>query len=127
MFILVSFFLLTLIRVKVINRRLLDKDQSYIIVSNHISSIDFMLNAYAFPKAYKYLAKYELSKVPLFGFIVKRLCVLVDRKNAESRRKSITYLRKTINEGFSVFLYPEGTRNQSDKPLRDFTAATLVL
>ena len=114
------YFLLIFIRVKVRNRRVLNPNQSYIIVSNHVSPVDFMLNAMAFPRAYKYLAKKELTKIPIFGIIVKRLCVLVDRADAASRRKSIQYLQKTLKEGYSVFLYPEGTRNQSDEPLQSF-------
>ena len=114
------FFLLTLIFVNVRGEKKLDRDQGYIIVSNHVSPIDFMANALAFPRAYKYLAKIELSKVPVFGFIVKRLCVLVDRRNPESRRSSITYLQKTLAEGYSIFLYPEGTRNKSEELLQSF-------
>jgi len=114
------YFGLTLVWVKIKNRRILDKNRSYIIVSNHVSPIDFMANAMAFPRAYKYLAKKELARVPLFGFIVKRLCVLVDRRSPESRRSSIRYLERTLKEGYSIFLYPEGTRNQTDELLQPF-------
>jgi 1-acyl-sn-glycerol-3-phosphate acyltransferase len=79
-----------------------------------------MINAFAFPGVYKFLAKKELTKVPLFGLIVKRLCVLVDRTDPNSRKKSIRYLKKTLDEGYSVFIYPEGTRNRSKEPLGNF-------
>ncbi|RMG82884.1 MAG: 1-acyl-sn-glycerol-3-phosphate acyltransferase [Bacteroidetes bacterium] len=114
------FFGLTLIRIKVEGRKKLSRRENYIIVSNHRSTIDFMINAYAFPGVYKFLAKKELARVPLFGMIVKRLCVLVDRSSAASRRKSIQYLKRTLDEGFSVFIYPEGTRNTSGEPLGTF-------
>ena len=86
-----------------------------------------MLNAMAFPRAYKYLAKKELAQVPIFGFIVRQLCVLVDRGNAESRRKSIQYLQKTLKEGYSIFLYPEGTRNQTEDLLQLFQKGAFKL
>lgn len=114
------FFTLTLIRIRVIGVENLDPKQTYIIVSNHLSALDFMVNARAFPGIYKYLAKRELVKVPLFGYIVRKMCVLVDRKDARSRAQSILYLKKTLAEGYSVFLYPEGTRNRSGKPLLPF-------
>ncbi len=114
------FFFLTLIRIKVQGKEKLNPKETYIIVSNHRSSIDFMINAFAFPGVYKFLAKKELVKVPLFGFIVKRLCVLVDRKDPSSRTKSIQYLKRTMDEGYSVFLYPEGTRNRTGKLLGNF-------
>lgn len=114
------FFALTLIRIKVYGLENLDPKQTYIIVSNHVSALDFMVNARAFPGIYKYLAKRELVKVPLFGYIVRKMCVLVDRKDARSRAQSIQYLKETLAEGYSVFLYPEGTRNRTDKPLLPF-------
>lgn len=114
------FFTLTLIRLKVSGKEKLDTKQTYIIVSNHVSALDFMVNARAYPGIYKYLAKRELVKVPLFGFIVRKMCVLVDRKDARSRARSIEYLKATLAEGYSVFLYPEGTRNRSGKPLQPF-------
>lgn len=121
------YFLLTFTWVNIKGRRLLNRNQSYIIVSNHVSHIDFMLNAMAFPKAYKYLAKKELAQVPIFGFVVRQLCVLVDRGNAESRRKSIQFLQKTLQEGYSIFLYPEGTRNQTDDLLQPFQKGAFKL
>ncbi|MEY3052635.1 MAG: phospholipid/glycerol acyltransferase [Bacteroidota bacterium] len=114
------FFGLTLIRFDIRGLERLDPAQSYIIVSNHRSPIDFMVNARAFPGVYKYLAKRELTRIPVFGFIVRKLCVLVDRTSPASRQASIKYLHDTLAEGYSVFLYPEGTRNRSAEPLLPF-------
>jgi 1-acyl-sn-glycerol-3-phosphate acyltransferase len=114
------FFALTLIFIKVEGLENLDSRRCYILVSNHVSALDFMVNAVAYPGVYKYLAKRELVKVPLFGFIVRKMCVLVDRSSAASRKASIQYLKQTLLEGYSVFLYPEGTRNRSANPLLPF-------
>lgn len=114
------YFTLTLVRLEIVGREHLNPKQTYILVSNHKSAIDFMVNARAYPGVYKYLAKKELAKVPLFGFIVRRLCVLVDRSSRASRLASMEYLRQTLDEGYSVFLYPEGTRNGTDQPLLPF-------
>ncbi|GIV30970.1 MAG: hypothetical protein KatS3mg029_0321 [Saprospiraceae bacterium] len=114
------FFTLTLIRIQVEGLEHLDPQQRYIIVSNHLTPIDFMVNARAFPGIYKFLAKRELVKVPLFGYIVRKMCVLVDRRDARSRAQSIQFLKQTLEEGYSVFVYPEGTRNRSSEPLLPF-------
>ena len=114
------FFTLTLVRFEIVGLENLDRKQTYIIVSNHLTTLDFMINARAFPGVYKYLAKKELTKVPVFGFIVKKLCVLVDRRDRASRTKSMDYMRKTLADGYSVFLYPEGTRNSGGDPLLPF-------
>ncbi len=114
------YFALLLIRVKVEGRELLDKDQSYLIVSNHRSSLDFIINSYAFPGIYRFLAKKELSKLPIIGYVIKHTCVLVDRSSLMSKAKSIIRLKEFLKEGYSVFIYPEGTRNLTDEPLSAF-------
>jgi 1-acyl-sn-glycerol-3-phosphate acyltransferase len=108
------------VRVRVAGKNKLHKNQTYIIVSNHISLLDFIINAHSYPGIYKYLAKKELGRVPLFGFIVRKHCVLVDRTSASSRAASLKFLGKTLDDGYSVFLYPEGTRNRSSEPLLPF-------
>jgi 1-acyl-sn-glycerol-3-phosphate acyltransferase len=115
------FFALALVRIQVEGTENLDPKQTYILVSNHLSGIDFMVNARAYPGVYKFLAKKELVKMPIFGFIVRKLCVLVDRSSPASRSASMKFLKKTLEEeGYSVFLYPEGTRNRTQAPLGTF-------
>lgn len=111
---------LTLVKVKVEGKEKLDLDSSYIIISNHQTAVDFIANAVAFPGIYRFLAKQELVKVPVFGFIIKQFCVLVDRSSVASRAKSIVYLKNVLAQGVSVFIYPEGTRNNGDELLGDF-------
>ena len=114
------YFGLTLVRFEIVNKRYVGSSNTYIIVSNHRSALDFMINARAYPGVYKFLAKKELVKVPVFGFIVRKLCVLVDRSSRASRSASMRFLRKTLEEGYSVFIYPEGTRNTTPDPLIPF-------
>lgn len=121
------FFPLVGIWIKVHNKQLIQNGQTYIIISNHRSAIDFVANPVAFPGIYKFLAKKELVKVPLMGFIVKRLCILVERHNPASAAKSLQWLRNTLLEGYSIFVYPEGTRNRSDKPLGTFFSGAFRL
>lgn len=121
------FFTLTLIRFEIEGLEHLDPKQTYVIVSNHLTTLDFMINARAYPGVYKFLAKKELVKIPIFGFIVKKLCVLVDRKDHASRTKSMDYMRRTLAEGYSLFLYPEGTRNRTNKPIQSFHKGAFMM
>lgn len=121
------FFTLVGIRLKVHGRELLRKGEQYIIISNHRSAIDFVANPVAFPGLWLFLAKKELTRVPLLGFLVKRLCVLVDRKDPASAARSLEWLKKAFSEGFSVFIYPEGTRNRGDQPLGPFFSGAFRL
>ncbi|HHM20932.1 MAG TPA: 1-acyl-sn-glycerol-3-phosphate acyltransferase [Bacteroidetes bacterium] len=121
------FFTLTLVRLEITGLENFDPRQTYIIVSNHRTALDFMINARAWPGVYKYLAKKELVKVPVFGLIVKKLCVLVDRRDKASRSKSMQQMRLALSEGYSIFLYPEGTRNRTDQPLLPFHKGAFIM
>jgi 1-acyl-sn-glycerol-3-phosphate acyltransferase len=65
------------------------------------------------------LGKYELLKVPIFGFIYKFCVITVNRSNAEDRARSLADLRKILSHGISILVFPEGTLNMTDSPLKD--------
>lgn len=115
-----AFLMLVGIRLKVEGRELLDPARSYVIVGNHKSSLDFILNAHAFPGVFRFLAKQELQKIPVFGFIVRKMCLTVDRSSAMSRARSVVALKQQLSEGWSIFIYPEGSRNASNQLLGTF-------
>ncbi len=97
------------------------KGQPYVIVSNHRSTIDIIINGRAFPYAFQFLAKKEVGSLPAFGPLGRQLCVLVDRKSPESRAISFANMRRTIEEyKLPILLYPEGTRNRTTNPLKPF-------
>ncbi len=115
-----TFLTLIGIRVRVTGREKLKRDQSYVIIGNHSSALDFVVNAEAFPGVFRFLAKQELHKIPVFGWVVKKMCLSVDRRSAMSRARSVVELKKQLAEGWSIFIYPEGGRNQTDEPLAPF-------
>jgi 1-acyl-sn-glycerol-3-phosphate acyltransferase len=97
-----------------------DKTKQYIFVSNHISYIDSAVLVKAYRQPVRPLGKVEMSKVPLFGFIYKKAIVTVDRSSPENRAESIRILKSIISKGISVLVFPEGTFNMTNKPLKDF-------
>ena len=94
--------------------------KNFIIVGNHSSTLDMFAMASGIPVPFKSLAKRELGAIPILGFLFKSGCVHVDRDNPESRKKSVDELKLELNQGFSILIMPEGTRNISDKPLAPF-------
>lgn len=114
------FFTLTGVRIKVHGQEHIDPTQSYVIVCNHQTAVDFIANGSAFPGIFRFLAKQELQKIPIFGFVVKKMCLTVDRKNAMSRARSVVNLKKELEEGVSVLIYPEGSRNKTNEALGPF-------
>jgi len=114
------FFFMGFIRITIEGKEHLDNAVPCIVVSNHGTNLDMFLGAYSMPLLVKPLAKVELKKVPLLGFLFSTVCVLVDRKSRESREKSSRQLIKEIRNKVSIFIYPEGTRNKGKEPLNKF-------
>ena len=71
-------------------------------------------------RANKTIAKKSFSRFPIFGWIYSFGSVLVDRNSDASRRKSFEDMKKVLRIGLDMVIYPEGTRNRSDKPLKEF-------
>lgn len=94
--------------------------EQFIFVANHISYMDIPPIVMAMNQPVRVLAKYELSKIPVFGFIYKNATVLVDRSDAERRAQSLAEMRDFLNKHVSIFIFPEGTFNETGAPLKDF-------
>lgn len=95
--------------------------QSYVFVCNHRSQLDIPLFARACVNTFRFLSKEEVTKIPLIGYVVKRLYITVDRKNKEDRAKSFIKMQDSLlKEKISMVIFPEGTRNRTSEPLIDF-------
>lgn len=114
------FFFLTFCKIKIIGTEHFKKGQNYIIISNHNSLIDVPLLTPFIPGPNKTIAKIEMSRIPVFGLIYKRGSVLVNRKNKNSRRDSYNKMKAVLGIGMHMCIYPEGTRNKTDSPLKEF-------
>lgn len=113
-------FIAFFIRLKIKNKELLDPKAAYVIVSNHSSQVDIPLLARACRNTFRYLAKAELTKIPLLGYIIKNLYLTVDRQSRQDRSRSIELMKQSLSEGISVAIYPEGTRNRTNELLLEF-------
>ncbi len=85
-----------------------EKGKSYMFVANHTSMTDIMLMFHATKNPFVFVGKKELAKIPLFGYIYKRTCILVDRGNTKSRVEAFRRAEIRLNEGLSVCIFPEG-------------------
>jgi 1-acyl-sn-glycerol-3-phosphate acyltransferase len=104
-----------------INKHLTNKGHAVIYVFNHSSYIDIPIMMKTFRNEnIRVLAKAELAKVPIFGFIYRSAAVMVDRSSKEARFKSVQELKKILAKNISIVLSPEGTFNTTSKPLKEF-------
>ncbi len=97
-----------------------DKSKQYIFVSNHISYLDAPVIVKTIRQKVRILGKSEMGKIPVFGFIYKNAIVTVDRSSAHNRAKSVRVLKSVLQKGISIFIFPEGTFNETHQPLKDF-------
>ncbi len=96
------------------------KGETYVVTCNHNSLMDIPLSCPFIPGANRTIAKKSFTKIPLFGFFYAKGSVLVDRKSDESRRRSFIEMKRTLEEDMHMSVYPEGTRNRSNDPLKTF-------
>lgn len=111
---------LTFIRYKFHGKENFRKGQSYIYVSNHTSFLDIPGLTMLLPGQFRPLAKKELLKIPIFGWIAKSAAIIVDRTDPESRKKSLDHLKAVLKAGISILIFVEGTQNRTNKILQPF-------
>lgn len=86
-----------------------DKNTQYVFISNHTSIMDVMLPCILMPHhPLCYVGKKEIEKIPVFGIIYRRICVLVDRSSPKSRAEVYTKCAERMEEGDSIVIFPEG-------------------
>jgi 1-acyl-sn-glycerol-3-phosphate acyltransferase len=106
------------IRVRKIYEHTPDHAKQYVFVVNHISNLDAAMLVKVVRQPFRPLGKIELKNVPVFGFIYKTVVVVVDRSNAEHRQRSIRQLKSVMKKGISILIFPEGTFNETHKPMK---------
>lgn len=93
----------------------IDPAGSYIYMSNHLSNFDIPILMSYLPVQFRWLAKAELFRIPLFGYAMKRAgYISIDRSDRKSAIQSLNKAAKIIRNGVSVVIFPEGTRSQNN-------------
>lgn len=96
------------------------KNKSYIIIANHTSMLDIMLMFIVIKyNPFVFVGKAELAKLPIFGFIYKRTCILVDRKDVKSKQDVYKSATNKISRGLSICIFPEGGVNDDESVVLD--------
>ena len=98
----------------------LDKNESYIICPNHVSTIDIPVILAAFPIPILFMAKKEYSKIPVFGWFYKHNTIIVNRENKRDAYTAFVDSITKLNEGLNVCIFPEGGVPHSSMKLKRF-------
>ncbi len=89
------------------------RDRAQILVANHQSFFDiFALSGYL-PVQMRWVAKASLFKIPFVGWAMKAAgYISVDRSDKKKAYQSFVATVKKVKQGYSVVIFPEGTRSE---------------
>jgi len=98
-----------------------------LFVSNHQGNFDIPILLGYVDKPKAFIAKVELLKFPLVRtWMVHMKCVFMDRSDIRQSLKVINQAADYLKEGYSMVIFPEGSRSQGDT-LGEFKPGSLKL
>ena len=112
-------------RPKVIGKENIPNDGSLIFAGNHKHAVDPTLVMSSTNRIVHYMAKEELFK-GLHGIIFKKIGLIKIYRN-KSNPHAIIEAENILNNGGTIGVFPEGTRNKTDKELLKFRHGAAVL
>jgi 1-acyl-sn-glycerol-3-phosphate acyltransferase len=105
-------FQLTGIRPTIIGKEHIDKKQSYVIIANHQSHFDAPAIILTLGIQFRWIAKKELLKIPLFGYaLYASHNIFIDRSDRNKAIKNIQDGVKQLPPATSILFFAEGTRS----------------
>ena len=114
-------------RVKVNGLSNLEAGKPYVFACNHSSALDIPVLFRALPSNFRWIAKAELFRIPLFGKAMRAAGYIpMDRSNRRASMQSLADASARIKAGASVVIFPEGTRSQDGK-LGEFKSGGFLL
>jgi 1-acyl-sn-glycerol-3-phosphate acyltransferase len=91
------------------------KNQPYVVISNHLSNLDPMMQFRYLKIKWVFMAKKEVYKLPVFKTAARSFNFIKVDRSDKNDRKSINEQAKTLfRNGWSLMVYPQGTRAKKD-------------
>lgn len=98
------------------------EDTPVLYAANHRSILDAALGYITLPNLTGFVAKKEITKVPFLRLWMRNVnCLFLDRTDLRAGMKVILTCIDYINDGYSIFISPEGTRSRDAEllPFKD--------
>ena len=112
--------------VKVEGREKIDHKASYVIVSNHQSSVDIFAMFRIFAH-FKWVSKKENFKIPVIGWNMRlNKYIEIDRGSVRGSDRMMRDCETALKQGSSVMIFPEGTRSETGE-MRPFKRGAFEL
>lgn len=116
------------VQVTVLGEEHCPKDAA-LYIGNHRSFFDILITYSRCKDLTGFVAKEEMEKIPLLRIWMRRLyCLFLNRENPREGLKTILTAIEYVKSGISIFIFPEGTRNQGEEgSLLPFHAGSLKI
>ena len=113
-------------RLEVVSPGLVPATGPVLLVSNHVSVLDPPFVGGAAPRPLYFMAKEELFRIPLLGRLIRALNARPVRRDGSDTRALKAALAQ-LEEGHALLVFPEGTRGEEGRPLREGKAGVGML
>ena len=118
------------VTVTIENKEKLPTDGQYVVIINHRSIIDPPITEVAFQDTDifgPWISKKELYNSFFFGLFVRHAgSILLDREKSQMSG-FFADIKEAVKRGESIFIFPEGTRNKSEKSLTSFKEGSRII
>jgi len=123
-----SRFLINMVAKNIIVEGELDKNAN-LLIGNHTHNLDIALMETVIPEKLIWVAKKELGEIPIIKYMLTKTdMILVDRSNKRSVIKMLNEVKKRVDKGLKVIIFPEGTRNKDNpKQMKEWKNGPKVL
>ena len=102
---------LLFVRVRIVNRHLIDKNTSYVFVANHQGAFDiFSIYGYL-NHPFVWMMRKGLANIPLVGQACRMAGhIMVDTHSAQGVKRTMADAERKLQGGLSLVVFPEGRR-----------------
>ncbi|SMC24514.1 1-acyl-sn-glycerol-3-phosphate acyltransferase [Desulfacinum hydrothermale DSM 13146] len=105
----------------------LTPDRPVVYAANHQSWFDIFTILGKLPVQFRWLAKEELFRIPLFGHAMRMIGYIpIDRADRKKAFASLEEASRRVREGASIVIFPEGTRSR-DGVIQPFKKGGIIL
>lgn len=105
------------VRVNRIIEEEFNKDEAYLIVSNHLSYTDMLAITSYYPCCF--VTSVEMKNIPFLGQIcILAGCVFVERRNKKNLGAEVQEITDALKSGLSVVVFPEATSTNGEEVIR---------
>ena len=100
-------YLMVNVKKKIINVNHENFEKPAVIIANHQSFLDILVLVMLHPKLIMMTNKWVWHS-PVFGYVVR----MADYQLAENTDNKLEFMKEKVADGYSIIVYPEGTRNK---------------